>query len=95
MPRQRSKSHNAFQDQNTSDADTKFRIGEPIKMSPLGADRCPGLSHKTGRVIGFTKYKSSVAVIFDGNKTPTAIHVDYIEAINRSRRLVERGQKAK
>ena len=82
MPHQRSKSHNPFQDQNTSDADTKFRIGEAIKMSPLGADRCPGLAHKTGRVIGLTKYANSVVIIFNGNKTGTAIHIDYIEALN-------------
>jgi len=95
MPRQRSKSPNALQDQITTDAKSGFRIGQRIKMSPLGAARCPGHAHKTGRINGFTKYKSSVAVIFDGNKTPTAIHVDYIEAINRSRRLVKQGLKAK
>jgi hypothetical protein len=75
--------------------DSKFRIGQRIKMSPLGAARCPRLRHKTGNVIGFTKYKSRVAIIFDGNKAPIAIHINYIEAIKRSRRLVELGLKVK
>jgi len=82
MPRQHSKS---LHDQSETDAQTEFRIGERIKMSPLGAARCPGLARKTGKVFGFTRYKSSVTVIFDGNKSSTSIHIDYIEPINRSR----------
>jgi hypothetical protein len=95
MPLPRSKSHKALQDRITTYADSKFRIGQRIKMSPLGAARCPRLRHKTGNVIGFTKYKSRVAIIFDGNKAPIAIHINYIEAIKRSRRLVELGLKVK
>jgi hypothetical protein len=80
MPRQSSKSlHN----QSVTDAQTEFRIGERIKMSPLGAAR--SLARKAGKVFGFTRYQSRVTVIFDGNKSSTAIHIDYIEPINRSR----------
>jgi hypothetical protein len=82
MPRPSSKS---FHNQSITDAQTEFRIGERIKMSPLGAARSPRLARKAGKVFGFTRYQSRVTVIFDGNKSSTAIHIDYIEPINRSR----------
>jgi hypothetical protein len=84
MPLQRSKPE-PRQNQIASDA-TEFGIGERIKMSPLGAARCPRLAHKIGTAIGFTYYKRSVAVIFDGNKTSTSIHIDYIEPMDRGAR---------
>jgi hypothetical protein len=84
MQRQHAKSR-SFQDRIPTAAQTEFRIGERIKMSPLGAARCPRLARKTGKVFGFTQYKNSVTVIFDGNKSSTSIHTAYIEPINRSR----------
>jgi hypothetical protein len=54
-------------------------IGARIKMSELGAVRCPRLADKIGTVIGASsRYYGSITVRFDGNKTATALHRDYI-----------------
>jgi hypothetical protein len=56
-------------------------VGTRFKMSPLGATRSPGLADKQGTVIGGGRYATSVRVRFDGYKTPTSLHRDYIELI--------------
>jgi hypothetical protein len=65
-----------------STGDAELTIGQRIKMSALGAARCPGLAAKTGVVIGFSQYKSSITVRFDGNRSSTSIHRHYIEPTN-------------
>jgi hypothetical protein len=57
-------------------------IGDRFRMSPLGAARCRRLADKTGTVIGGSIYSSSVSVLFDGNKSPSRLHRDYIELIS-------------
>jgi hypothetical protein len=54
-------------------------IGTRIRMSPLGAARCPRLAGKEGTIIGRGCYRSIVRVIFDGSKSPISLHRDYIE----------------
>src|SRR4051812_35638626 len=64
---------------NLSDQENRIPIGTRIKLSELGAIRCPRLSGKLGIVVGWSPYRSSLRVLFDGNKTPTALHPDYLE----------------
>jgi hypothetical protein len=56
-----------------------FSIGERIRISALGASRCPRLAGKTGKVVGRSIYINSVSVLFDGNRSPSTIHRDYVE----------------
>jgi hypothetical protein len=59
-------------------------VGSRVRMSRLGASRCPGLAGKVGIVFGRGQYGNSVRVIFDGNRTPTSLHQDYLEPENES-----------
>jgi hypothetical protein len=81
MQRQRSRVPDTPALQNETE-EPRFRIGQSIRMSTLGATRCPRLAKKTGKIFGSTNYSSSVAVVFKGNRTPTSIHIDYIELID-------------
>ena len=56
-------------------------VGTRFKMNPPGAARSPGLAAKQGTVIGGGRYVTSVRVRFDGYKTPTSLHRDYIELL--------------
>jgi hypothetical protein len=58
-----------------------FSIGDGVQMSALGASRCPRLANKTGTIIGLSVYVNSVSVRFDGNKSPSTLHCDYLEVI--------------
>ena len=60
------------------------RHGPPrtrIRMSALGAARCPNLAGREGVVVGAGRYHSTVRVLFDGFKSPTSLHRTYIEAV--------------
>jgi hypothetical protein len=52
-----------------------------IKMSALGAARCPNLAGKEGVIVGSGQYRSTVRVMFDGFKWPTSLHSTYVEAV--------------
>jgi hypothetical protein len=82
MPRQRSNATDKVPQQTENTAEKTFRLGQRIKMSPLGAARCPRLAQKTGKISGFANYRNSVVILFDGNTTSTSIHMNYIEPIN-------------
>jgi hypothetical protein len=56
-------------------------IGARVKMSPLGAKRCPRLADREGVVVGGGQYQSAIRIIFDGFKSPTSLHRDYIEPV--------------
>jgi hypothetical protein len=56
-------------------------IGVRVRMSALGALRCSRLAEKTGTIVGGSVYVNSVSVLFDGNKSPTTIHREYVEAL--------------
>jgi hypothetical protein len=68
---------------NTIDRQTrKIAVGTRIKMSALGTVRCPRLARKIGTVVGMSHYNTGVTVLFDGNKTSTCLHRDYISPIS-------------
>jgi hypothetical protein len=56
-------------------------IGSRVRMSRLGAERCPSLADKVGTVVGGSIYNNSFSVRFDGNKTSTTLHHNYLEVI--------------
>jgi len=53
-------------------------IGVRVRMSVLGASRCARLAKKTGTIVGGSVYVNSVSVLFDGNRSPTTIHREYV-----------------
>jgi hypothetical protein len=50
-------------------------------MSRFGSARSPVLAGKEGIIVGEGRYQRSVRVQFDGNKSPTTLHLDYVELI--------------
>jgi hypothetical protein len=65
----------------SSPVDNAFGIGDRVKMSALGAARCPKLALKSGTIVGLTQYNSSVSVRFDGDRSTTSIHRTYLQPI--------------
>ena len=60
---------------------SEFSLGDRVRISALGAIRCPRLAGKTGTVVGRSIYVNSVAVLLDGNKSPRTIHGAYLEML--------------
>jgi hypothetical protein len=54
-------------------------IGSRVRMSPLGAERCPSPADKLGTVVGGSVYNNSVSIRFDGNKSSVTLHQNYLE----------------
>ncbi|XIA67109.1 hypothetical protein ACFIOY_15650 [Bradyrhizobium sp. TZ2] len=52
-----------------------------VRMSALGAARCPTLAGREGIIVGAGRYRSTVRIMFDGFKWPTSLHSTYIEAV--------------
>ena len=52
-----------------------------IRMTVLGAARCPNLAGREGVVIGMGRYRSTVRVMFDGFRSATSLHSSYIEPV--------------
>jgi len=63
----------------------RIAVGTRFQMSELGAVRCPRLANKVGTVVGSSRYNSGLTVLFDGNKTPTCLHRDYISPASAPR----------
>ena len=61
------------------------RLGLPpqtrVRMSALGAARCPNLAGREGVVVGVGRYRSTVRVMFDGFRSATSLHGTYIEPV--------------
>ena len=52
-----------------------------IRMSALGAARCPNLAGREGVVVGAGRYRSTVRVMFDGFRSATSLHSTYLEPV--------------
>jgi hypothetical protein len=57
-------------------------IGRRVRMSLLGAERCPGLAEKLGTVVGGSVYNNSVSILIDGSKSPITLHQSYLEVLS-------------
>ena len=60
---------------------SNLAVGDRVRMSALGASRCARLANKTGTIVGGSVYAHSVSVLFDGNRTRTTIHREYVEVL--------------
>jgi hypothetical protein len=60
---------------------SEFSIGDRVQISALGASRCPRIADRTGTIVGRSIFVNCVRVLLDGNKSPTAIHRDYLAAV--------------
>jgi hypothetical protein len=56
-------------------------MGSRVRMSALGAARCPRIADKEGILVGEGRYSNSLRILFDGSKLPVSLHRDYIEQI--------------
>lgn len=54
-----------------------------VRLSALGAVRCPNLVGREGVVIGSGRNPGSVRVLFDGSRTAVSLHSTYVEAAPR------------
>jgi hypothetical protein len=54
-------------------------LGSPVRMSALGAERCPRIADKKGVIVGEGRYSNSLRVLLNGSKSPVSLHRDYIE----------------
>ena len=59
----------------------ELSIGDRVQISTLGATRCPRLAGKAGVVVGRSIYTNSVSVRFDGNRTSSTFHRDYLQVV--------------
>jgi hypothetical protein len=64
----------------------EIMIGNRVRMSALGAERCPNLAGKYGTVVGGSVYNSSVSVRFDGKKSSITLHQSYLEVVSLQER---------
>jgi hypothetical protein len=60
----------------------QLQAGDRVKLSALGVERSPRLASKTGTVISRRLNSAIVTVRFDGNRSSTSVHRDYIEPID-------------
>jgi hypothetical protein len=58
-----------------------LQVGDRVKMSALGSKRSPVLAKKVGTITGVRRDSRAIFVRFDGNRTPTTLHRDYIEPL--------------
>jgi hypothetical protein len=67
---------------------TVLVVGTRVKLSLLGATRCPRLVRKIGTVVRTRAGRySSIDVHFDGNKTRTPLHKDYVEHVTDAEQI--------
>ena len=60
---------------------SEFSLGDRVRLSSLGAVRCPRLAGKIGTVVGWGVYVNSVVIILDGSKSRRTIHSAYLEVL--------------
>jgi len=59
--------------------DEELKVGDRVRLTPLGALRNVGLAARTGVIKGRTR-GSGYYVLMDGNKSASTLHSSYIEA---------------
>jgi hypothetical protein len=59
--------------------DNNLKIGDRVRLTPLGEQRNTGLRTRTGVIKGRTR-GNGYYVLMDGNKTASTLHRSYIEA---------------
>ena len=54
-------------------------VGDRVRLSELGRERCPRIAAEGGLVVGFSVTGNTVHIRFDGHRTLSPIHVSYLE----------------
>ena len=67
-----------------------FSIGDRVRISAVGATRSPRLADRTGKIVGRSIYTNSFVVLFDGNKSTSTFHGDYLELVQSDAKITER-----
>jgi hypothetical protein len=63
-----------------SRATIELKLGDRVRLSELGASRCPKIKVHTGVVaLPPLTGSASIGIVFDGNKRPTRLHCSYVE----------------
>jgi hypothetical protein len=70
--------------------DHELKVGDRVRLSPLGEQRSTGLRARTGVVKGRTR-GNGYYVLIDGNKTMSTLHRSYLEADNGAGRQLDDG----
>lgn len=60
-----------------------LKIGDRVRLTPLGEERSAGLKTTTGVIKGRTR-GNGYYVLMDGNKTTSTLHRTYIEIDDRA-----------
>jgi hypothetical protein len=63
-----------------SDEEPEFRVGDRVRLSPIGLERSPRMKSSGGVVIGITGTGNAYRVLFDDKKLAVLIHKTYIVA---------------
>ena len=58
-----------------------LKVGDRVRLTPLGEQRNTGLRTRTGVIKGRTK-GAGYYVLLDGNRTTSTLHQSYLEADN-------------
>jgi hypothetical protein len=58
--------------------DNDLKIGDRVRLTPLGEQRNGGIRTRTGVIKGRTR-GNGYYVLMDGNKTASTLHRSYIE----------------
>lgn len=64
-----------------------LELGDRVRLTELGASRCPRVSARAGVVTTLPRFDSGsaiVGVLFDGNKRATMVHRSYVELYDAS-----------
>ena len=59
--------------------DNDLKIGDRVRLTPLGEERNTRLRTRTGVITGRTR-GNGYYVLMDGNKTVSTLHRSYVEA---------------
>jgi hypothetical protein len=52
-----------------------------VRLTALGAVRCPSLVGREGVVVGSGRNPGTVRVMFEGSRTAVSLHSTYVEAV--------------
>jgi hypothetical protein len=56
--------------------------GARVRISKLGAERCPRIADKQGIVVGGGYYSSVIRVLFDDSRAPVSLNRNYLEEVS-------------
>jgi hypothetical protein len=58
-----------------------FKIGDRVRLSDLGRQRCPEMPVAVATVVALSRNSTAVQVQFSERRTPMTLHVTYLERV--------------